>query len=87
MQSNTYTAFGALYENKPKFIVHGRLKNCTSVRDLVSLASSKGFDVSFEPSGFVNDIRLSEGYDASAPLRHHTIRSARRFLEQHPGAV
>ena len=82
-----YDPLGELYDNKPKMLVHGSLVQCSSVRELARLAESKGFDVQVEPSGFMHDIRLNAGYDASAPMRHHSVRSAKRFLEQHPGCL
>lgn len=82
---SAYTPFGELYSNSPKMIVHGRLRNCATVRSLIDLAQSKGYEVRFEPSGFVNDVKLHEGFDNSAPMRNHTVRSAQRLLEAHPG--
>jgi len=81
----SYSPFGDLYRNKPKCVIHGRLRNCTTVLQLAQLAQSKGYDVSFDSGGFVNDIKLTEGFDAGAPTRNHSVRSATRFLELHPG--
>jgi hypothetical protein len=80
-----YTPFGDLYQNSPKLIIHGRLQNCKSVKELAQLAKEKGFEVQVEPSGFMHDVKLNEGFDAGAPLRNHSLRSAKRFLETHPG--
>jgi hypothetical protein len=83
----TYTPFGDLYQNAPKFVVHGSLRNCTSVLELAKLAESKGFEVSFDEGGFANDIKLNEGFDSSAPVRNHSVRTAKRFIESHPGCA
>jgi hypothetical protein len=74
-----------VWDNRPKLIIHQRLENCASVQDLAKLATSKGFDVTVQVSGFLHDVKLNEGSDSSAALRSHTIRSAKRFLELHPG--
>lgn len=83
----TYTPFGNIYTNAPRFVIHHSLRNCSSVIDLAEMAKSKGFEVSFDEGGFVNDIRLNEGFDAGAPVRNHSVRTARRFIEQHPGCA
>jgi len=82
-----YEPFGELYDNKPRFIIHGRLANCKAVIDLAKQASEKGFHVSYEESHFINDVKLNEGYDKSAPMRSHSIRTAKRFLDTHPGCL
>jgi hypothetical protein len=82
-----YTPFGELYNNRPKCVIHGRLKNCTTVQELAQLANAKGYEVLFDEGGFANDIKLSEGFDAESPVRNHSVRTARRFLERHPGCV
>ena len=81
-----FQTMAEVWRNRPKLIIHGRLQNCGSVRELADLAVSKGFEIEVHPSGFMHDVKLHEGSDASAPLRNHTVRSARRFLELHPGA-
>lgn len=83
----TYTPFGDIYANAPKFVIHHSLRHCTSVIELAELAASKGFEVSFDHGGFVNDVRLNEGFDSSAPVRNHSVRTARRFIEHHPGCA
>jgi hypothetical protein len=83
----SYTPFGDVYDNAPAFIIHGSLKNCTSVLELAELAQSKGFDVSFQYGNFANDIKLNEGFDKSAPVRSHSVRTAQRFLQGHPGCT
>lgn len=74
-----------VWDNRPRLIIHGRLQNCATVRQLAKLAKSKGFEVEVQSSGFMHDVKLHEGFDSGAPLRNHTVRSAQRFFEQHPG--
>jgi hypothetical protein len=81
----TYEPFGELYDNRPQFIIHGRLKNCKAVMDLAATAAEKGFQVSYQESRFINDVKLNEGYDKNAPMRSHSVRTAKRFLDTHPG--
>lgn len=76
---------GQVWDNRPKLIIHQRLENCASVQELARLAVSKGFNVTLQASGFLHDVKLNEGNDSSSTLRSHTIRSAKRFLELHPG--
>lgn len=83
----TYTPLGNIYANAPRLVIHYSLRHCSSVIDLARMAELKGFEVSFDEGGFVNDIRLNEGFDCSAPVRNHSVRTARRFIEQHPGCA
>ena len=83
----TYSPFGTLQENRPRFLVPERLQHCATVAELARLAESKGYLVSVESGAFINDIRMHEGFDNSTPLRNHTVRSARRIIESHPGAL
>lgn len=79
-------AFGLLYDGQPKMLVHQSLENCGSVLELVRLAESKGYKVSFNTDGhFTNDIKINEGFDAGSPMKSHSVRSATRFLNSHPG--
>lgn len=78
---SSYEPFGELYENRPQMIIQERFKNCNSVMQLAEQAKSKGYQVIFEPGGFLNDIQMHEGYDSSTKLKNHTIRSAKLFLE------
>lgn len=77
--------FDTLYSNRPRLVVHSSLRNCISVIELAKLAKSKGYEVEVQDARMINDVILSEGYDAGAPRRSHSIRSARLFLERHPG--
>lgn len=72
-------------ESYPRLIIHGRFQNCATVRQLAKLAEAKGYRVEIDYNGFLHDVKLSEGFDSSAPIKDHTIRSAQRYLEQHPG--
>ena len=80
-----YESFAGFEDNKPEVVIHERLKNCTSVLELAQIAEAKGFRVKFEPGGFLNDLKINEGFNRKSPARNHTIRSGRRFLETHPG--
>lgn len=77
---------GEVWDNRPRLIIHSSLKNCATVHKLARLAESKGFQIEVQDSGLMHDVKLHEGFDSGAPLRNHTIRSAQRFFEQHPGA-
>lgn len=78
--------FGVLYHNRPELVLHETLKNSGAAMRLLELARSKGYAVSVSTTGgFINAIRLHEGLDNHAPMRSHSIRSATRFLEEHPG--
>jgi hypothetical protein len=80
--------FGVLYKSQPRMFIHQSLRNCGAVLELAGMAKAKGFDVAFGADGhFTNDIKLNEGFDASAPLKSHSVRSAKRFLESHPGVA
>lgn len=76
-----------VWDNRPKLIIHSRLENCSSVISLARLAESKGYQVTMQASGFLHDVKLHEGSDSTATMRSHTIRSAKRFLESHPGVT
>lgn len=82
----TQNPFDVLYQNRPELVFHESLRYSKSAMELAELARSKGYAVSLSSGGgFVNDIQLHEGFDHRAPVRSHSIRSARRFLEAHPG--
>lgn len=81
-----HNPFGVLYCSRPELVLHETLKNSGAAARLLELARSKGYAVSLSTTGgFVSAVRLHEGTDSSAPMRNHSIRSATRFLEEHPG--
>lgn len=77
--------FSLLHSSKPRMVVQSRIRHYRSVIDLVRQAEQKGYDVSFEHGHSMHEVRLSEGTDDLAPVRSHTIQSAQRYLEKHPG--
>lgn len=83
MSSN---AFGALFDDRrPQVIIHSSLKGYSSTIELARLAKSKGFEVVLKDTSMASQTMIHEGFDCSAPLKTHNFRSAKRFLETHPG--
>jgi tRNA(Phe) wybutosine-synthesizing methylase Tyw3 len=80
------TPFAGLYGNAPELIIHGRLQNVATAQKLAALAKQKGFKVLTGQGGFRRDVRLNEGFDVNAPVRDHTLMSALRYIENHPGS-
>lgn len=81
----TYEPFAELYDNRPVLIVRDQLRHCATVIKLASEARSKGFEVQYSLGGFVNDVIIRENQNEEAPSKNHTIRSAKRFIENYSG--
>lgn len=79
--------FSLLHSSKPRMVVQNRIRHFKTVTELIRQAEVKGYDVSFEHGHSTHEIKLSEGMDDLAPVRSHTIQSARRYLERHPGLI
>lgn len=77
--------FSLLYSSRPRMVIQNRIKHFKTVTQLVQLAESKGYDVSFEHGASMHEIQLSDGQDSLAPMRSHSIMSAQRYLQNHPG--
>lgn len=80
------TPFAGLYGNAPELIIHSRLKHVASARKLAEMAEQKGYKVIIGEGGFRRDVKLNEGFDVNSPVRDHSLMSAMRFIEQHPGS-
>ena len=79
-------SFGALFDDRrPQVIIHSSLQRSSATQELVRLAESKGFEVVLNDRSMASQTMIHEGYDRTAPLRNHNFRSAKRFLECHPG--
>lgn len=77
--------FSLLYTSRPKLYIHSRARHYGSTRQLIDLAQKKGYDVFFEERGGAHDVRISEGTSDTAPMRSHSITSAAKYLQGHPG--
>lgn len=83
----TQAHFDSPYTNRPRLVIHSSLKHCGTVVELAKLAQAKGYQVETQDAHMINDVMIHEGFDNSAPLRNHSVRTAKRFLERHPGAL
>jgi hypothetical protein len=80
-----YEPFAELYDNRPVLVVREQLRHCATVIQLASEARAKGFEVQFSPGGFVNDVMIREGQNEDIRPKNHTIRSAKRFVDNYCG--
>lgn len=79
-------SFGALFDDRrPQVIIHSSLQRSSATQELMRLAESKGFEVVLNDGIMASQAMIHEGYDRTAPLKNHNFRSAKRFLEYHPG--
>ena len=66
-------------------MVREQLKHCASIITLANNARAKGFEVQYLPGGFVNDIVIKESQEEATRAQNHTIRSAKRFVDNYSG--
>jgi hypothetical protein len=77
-----YNAYGELYDQRPELIIHDRLKNSGTIRDVIDLARQHNYKVSFDRGPFRHDMLIKQDGENTQRPQSHTINSGLRYFRK-----
>lgn len=80
-----YNAYGELYDRRPELILHDRLRNSGTAKELIQKAQQYNYKISFQRGPFRQDLLMDEGEQASERKSSHTLTTAMRYFNRREG--
>lgn len=77
-----YNAYGELYDQRPELVIHERLKQSGTVREIVDIANRHNFNVYFDRGPFHQDMLIKWKGDSSKKPESHTVSSGLRYFKR-----
>jgi len=77
-----YNAYGELYDQRPELVIHDRLRNSGTIRDVIDIAQQNNYKISFNRGPFRHDMLIKELGDSTSRPQSHTITSGLRYFRR-----
>jgi hypothetical protein len=77
-----YNAYGEMYDQRPELIIHERLKNSGTVREIIDIASKHNFNVYFDRGPIRQDMIIKHNGSDSIRPESHTVTSGLRYFRR-----
>jgi hypothetical protein len=77
-----YNAYGELYDQRPELIIHERLKNSGTVRELINIAQENNFRVCFGRGPLRQDTMIKWHDNENKRPECYSMSSALRYFKQ-----
>lgn len=82
MPQAEYNAYGELYDQRPELVIHDRLKQSGTVRELVQLAHEQNFRVYFDKGPFRQDMMIKFKDQPGKNSESHSVTSGLRYFKR-----
>lgn len=73
-----HNPFGALYRDRPRLVMHDRIRHYRDAVELVRVAEEKGFDVSYKYGYSPHEVQISSGDSSLSPMKNCSLVAALR---------
>ena len=77
-----YNAYGELYDQRPELIIHDRLRNSGTVRELVDLAQKQNYKICFDRGPLRQDAVIKWHDNENRRPESHSVSSALRYFKR-----